>query len=147
MLPCLGVPGRGISSSLSRSRLPALLTMFIKWMAVQANGMRYRPNRWQNCSDWALSFSSFSLFYKRQASAKDKRVWKTDLWTCWKSWRWRHETGSSVEVRHILWLRRTPWRPCTVPHIHQCPLAEGPSPATKKISLSNGGKFQVSWYI
>lgn len=58
------LPDRLISSSVSLSRLPALFTMFIKWMAVQANGIRYRPRRWQNCSDWLRSFSSFSLFWK-----------------------------------------------------------------------------------
>lgn len=60
------LPDRLNSSSVSLSRLPALFTMFIKWMAVQANGIRYRPRRWQNCSDWLRSFSSFSLFWKWQ---------------------------------------------------------------------------------
>lgn len=40
-----------ISTSVeSLSKLPALLTIFIKWMAVQAKGMRYFPSLWQNCS-------------------------------------------------------------------------------------------------
>lgn len=38
-----------ISTSVeSLSKLPALLTIFIKWIAVQAKGMRYFPSLWQN---------------------------------------------------------------------------------------------------
>lgn len=70
------LPDRLISSSVSLSRLPALLTMFIKWMAVQANGIRYRPRRWQNCSDWLRSFSSFSLFWKWR---QKKQTYQTRL--------------------------------------------------------------------
>lgn len=54
-----------ISTSVeSLSKLPALLTIFIKWIAVQAKGMRYFPSLWQNWSAWLFSFSNFSLFCK-----------------------------------------------------------------------------------
>ena len=54
-----------ISTSVeSLSKLPALLTIFIKWIAVQAKGIRYFPSLWQNCSAWLFSFSNFSLFCK-----------------------------------------------------------------------------------
>lgn len=54
----------------SLSKLPALLTMFIKWMAVHAKGIRYLPSLWQNCSAWHFSFSSFSLFCKEKIKPK-----------------------------------------------------------------------------
>lgn len=54
----------------SLSKLPALLTMFIKWMAVQAKGIRYLPSLWQNCSAWHFSFSNFSLFCEENSQPK-----------------------------------------------------------------------------
>lgn len=91
------LPDRLISSSVSLSRLPALFTMFIKWIAVQANGIRYRPRRWQNCSDWLRSFSSFSLFWNwgknkltrldyRRALLGDKYLFPTSHKLTWTNW-------------------------------------------------------------
>ncbi len=48
-------------SESERSRPPTLLTMFSRWIAVQAKGMRKRPSLVHICSAWALNFSSFSL--------------------------------------------------------------------------------------
>ncbi len=50
-------------SESERSRPPTLLTMFSRWIAVQAKGMRKRPSLVHICSAWALNFSSFSLCY------------------------------------------------------------------------------------
>lgn len=55
----------------SLSKLPALLTMFIKWMAVHAKGIRYLPSLWQNCSAWHFSFSNFSLFWEEKIKPKN----------------------------------------------------------------------------
>lgn len=96
------LPDRLISSSVSLSRLPALFTMFIKWMAVQANGIRYRPRRWQNCSDWLRSFSSFSLFWKWEKInlpdliTGDYFLWKLHLPYLRSVWLFHHHIGLST---------------------------------------------------
>lgn len=80
-----------ISTSVeSLSKLPALLTIFIKWIAVQANGMRYFPSLWQNWSAWLFSFSNFSLFYKTKLYTLydyAQRKWIKDYFIIYKDWR------------------------------------------------------------
>lgn len=51
-------------SGSDRSRPPTLLTMFRRWMAVQAKGMRKLPRRLHDCSACRRSLSSFSLCLK-----------------------------------------------------------------------------------
>lgn len=69
--PASPVPPVPTSTSVeSLSKLPALLTMFMRWMAVQAKGIRYFPSLWQNCSAWPFSFSNFSLFCEENIQSK-----------------------------------------------------------------------------
>lgn len=62
-------------SESERSRPPTLLTMFSRWIAVQAKGMRKRPSLEHICSAWALNFSSFSLCCMYTHIHKGKNHW------------------------------------------------------------------------
>lgn len=62
-------------SESERSTPPTLLTMFSRWIAVQAKGMRKRPSLEHICSAWALNFSSFSLCCMYTHIHKGKNHW------------------------------------------------------------------------